>query len=74
MTQSRLDKFHHAHRRYWEAVELSLAKDYHREKQTAMDWTTDKMLALEDENGKPTIPDEPPERMAQEIFMERIDV
>jgi hypothetical protein len=74
MTQSRLTKFHHAHRRYWEAVRLSLGKDYHRDDDTAANWACDKMLALEDENGKPTIPDEPPERMAQEIFMERIDV
>jgi hypothetical protein len=74
MTQSRLTKFHHAHRRYWAAVELSLIRDYHRDEITAVDWLIDKMLALEAETGKPTIPDEPPERMAQEIFMERIDV
>lgn len=74
MTQSRLDKFIHAHRTYWERVARALVQDYHRDEDTAADWATDKMLALEDENGKPTIPDESPERMAQEIFMERIDV
>jgi hypothetical protein len=72
--QSRLDKFHHAHRRYWEAVEKSLIEQYHRDDETASEWAIDKAHALREENGKPTIPDEPPERMAQEIFMERIDV
>jgi hypothetical protein len=72
--QSRLDKFHHAHRRYWEAVGTALIEQYHRDPDTASDWACDKMIALDEENGKPTIPDEKPERMAQEIFMERIDV
>lgn len=74
MTQSRLTKFHHAHLTYWKRVAQDLVEKYHRDEDTAMDWACDKMLALEDENGKPTIPDEPAERMAQEIFMERIDV
>lgn len=74
MTQSRLDKFHHAYRRYWEAVEKALVEQYHRDAETASDWTSDKMIALDEENGKPIISAEKPERMAQEIFMERIDV
>lgn len=72
--QSRFDKFHHAHGRYWKAVQRALVEQYHRDIETASDWAADKILALDEENGKPTIPDERPERMAQEIFMERIDV
>lgn len=74
MPQTRLTKFQHAYRRYWEAVERSLVEQYHRDAETASDWALDKALALEEENEGLRIPAEPAERMAQEIFMERIDV
>ena len=74
MSQSKLAKFHHAHRTYWQKVERYLIEHYHRDEETASDWATDKMISLEEEHNKPVIPDTSPERMAQEVFMERIDV
>jgi hypothetical protein len=69
--QSKLTKFHHAYDRYWNAVEKALVDQYHRDDDTAIDWAIDKRLDLEDEHGDLVIPATPPERMAQEIFMER---
>lgn len=74
MPQSRLAKFHHAHRRYWEKVEASLRDQYHREPEVAAEWATDEEHKLEDLHGEPVIPGIPPERTAQEIFMERIEI
>lgn len=74
MPQSRLAKFHHAYDRYWGKVEASLRDQYHRDADTAGEWAHDEQQKLEDEHGRPIIPDNPPERMAQEIFMERIEI
>lgn len=71
--QSKLTKFQHAYRTYWDAAERALVEQYHRDEGTAMDWAQDKTDALEDEAGRQVIPDTPAERMAQEIFMERCD-
>lgn len=71
--QSKLTKFHHAYDRYWDAVEKALIEQYHRDADTAMDWAIDKRHALEIEHGGEYIPADPPERMAQEIFMERAE-
>lgn len=71
--QSRLTKFHHAHKSYWDKVGRALVEQYHRNAETAQEWAMDKSQALEDEHGRDTIPPTPPERMAQEIFMERCD-
>jgi hypothetical protein len=72
--QSKLTKFHHAYDRYWEKVERALAVQYHRPEGQASDWVADKMQQLSEEGtGDPVIPSDPPERMAQEIFMERAE-
>jgi hypothetical protein len=54
---------------YWNAVEKSLIEQYYRDPETAARWTHGEI-----EKHGVNIPDTPPERMAQEIFMERIDV
>jgi len=53
---------------YWRTVEKSLTEQYHRNQETAAGWVGDE---IEKHGGD--IPDTPPERMAQEIFMGRSD-
>lgn len=74
MPQSRLSKFGQAHRQYWGQVEAALRDKYHRDPDTAMRWATDEKNKLEAEQGCPIIPDTSPARLAQEIFMERIEI
>lgn len=69
--QSKLTKFGHAHRAYWAAVERALVDQYHRDEDVAADWVADEQRKLGIEHGRDIIPDTPPDRMAQEIFMER---
>lgn len=69
--QSKQAKFRHAHDAYWDAVERALVEQYHRDEESAQEWMLDKQEALEDEAGQEFVPNTPPDRMAQEIFMER---